>query len=245
MRIAICDDQAREREMLAANLTQYKTERNADLSWMLFSGAVELTQAIHTGQRFDLILLDILMPGMDGMAAAKEIRETDKSAAIVFLTVSPDFALDSYSVRARHYLIKPVSRKALFTLLDEITSEQSEEAAQTFTINTKAGLQKLRFDRLEYCEIFGRTILYHMTSGAVIESGGNMGELEGRLLGQPGFIKPHRSYLVNMAYIVGINSRDYVIEMQSMKQIPIPKARCGEVRECVRIYLDKKEGDKR
>lgn len=241
MRIAVCDDQQRERDSLAKNLTQYRVERNAEVSWTLFSSTVELIQAIHKGQRYDLILLDILMPGLDGMAAAKDIREIDKRVAIVFLTVSPDYALASYSVKARHYLLKPVSRDALFSLLREVESELAEEDAQMLVIDTKSGLQRIRVDRLEYCEIVGRTIYYHMANGVVLEGSGNMGELEQMLLNLPCFIKPHRSYVVNMDYIVGVNSRSFVIDMRSMKQIPIPKARRGEVRDTVRLYLDGKK----
>lgn len=145
------------------------------------------------------------MPGIDGMNAAKDIREYDKRVAIVFLTTSPDYALISYSVKARHYLLKPVSHDALYTLLDEVTAELTEEESAMLVIDTKAGLQRIRVDRLEYCEIVGRTIHYHMLNGAVLEGSGNMSELEERLLSLPCFIKPHRSYLVNMYYITGVS----------------------------------------
>ncbi len=240
MRIAICDDHERERNALAADLAEYCARRGTELTVKLFDSAFMLTQAITAGHRFDLLLLDILMPGMDGFAAAKEIRCVDQRVAIAFLTVSPDYALASYSVKARHYLIKPVSRDALFSLLDEVDAELAQEEKQMLVIDTKAGLRRLGIDRLEYCEVIGRTIFYHMTNGAVFEGRGNLHELERRLLVLPNFLKPHRSYLVNIDHIAGVNSRDYVIEMQSLKQIPIPKVRCGEVREFIRHYVEQK-----
>ncbi len=236
VQIAICDDNKNERDLLVANLHEYKGKTELNLT--VFESGTELTYAIKKGKRFDLIFLDILMPDADGIETAKEIRERDKRVAIIFLTVSKDYALASYEVKARQYLLKPVKKEILFELIDEIECELTGEETQMLVIDTKAGLQRLRIDHLEYCEIVNRTIFYHMTSGAVIESRGYLKELEERLLILPCFIKTHRSYIVNINYIIGINSRDFVIEMKSLKKIPIPKANCGQIREIVHNYLE-------
>ena len=74
---------------------------------------------------FSLYLLDILMPGVDGLAAAREIRTFDEAAQIVFLTTSPGFAYESYGVRALDYLLKPVDEELLFALLDKLCCKSS------------------------------------------------------------------------------------------------------------------------
>lgn len=240
MRIAVCDDDRADREMLVSLLAEYGSRSLAGVTAIPYPGGRELLEAARAGARFDVILLDILMPGFSGMETARELRANDKRVEIVFLTVSPDFALEAYSVRARHYIVKPVVREALFRLLDELADQLEREEGETLVVKTKSGLRRLRTDQLEYCEILGRTLYYHMASGAVFEGGGNLGKLEGLLLALPNFCKPHRSYLVNMDFIAHFDSRASVIELESMRQIPVPRARCGQVREMVQAYLDRK-----
>ena len=99
MYLAVCDDQDKELETLAALLDTWQRERKTPLRWRSFRSAGQLLEAARR-ERFTLYLLDVIMPGMDGMEAAQEIRSFDAAADIVFLTSSPGFAYESYSVRA-------------------------------------------------------------------------------------------------------------------------------------------------
>ena len=242
MQIAVCDDKAEELRKLETMLAGYP---GPPLSVRCFQSGPELVNAVRSGMRFDAVFLDILMPGASGMDAAKELRQYDDRAEIVFLTVSPDFALESYSVRARHYIVKPVLPKTLFGLLDDIRGGLEREQAAMLVVKTKSGLRRLRIDQIEYCEIILRSIHYHMANGAVYEESGNMDELESRLLHLEQFIKPHRSYIVNMDYITHVNGSRCVIELESMKEIPLPKIRRGEIRDTVHNYLSGKGGETR
>lgn len=237
MRIAFCDDNAEELKLFESMLSEYK---NGPISIRCYQNGTDLINAVHNGTHFDVIFLDIIMPGTSGINIAKELRDYDQRVEIVFLTISPDFALESYSVRARHYIIKPPMPHTLFALLDDIRSTMQRESREVLVINTKSGLRKLVVSHLEFCEIIRRTLHYHMTNGAVYEENGNLGELENRLLHFDGFIKPHRSYIVNMDYIAHIDSSRSTIQLESMKEIPIPRVRCSEIRETVHEWLARK-----
>lgn len=129
MRLAICDDEARELERLCALLQEYEISRGAELSVCSFQSAVDLLNGMKGGE-YDLLLLDVLMPGFGGIQAARELRELDKSVRILFLTASPEYAVESYAVGAYHYLLKPATAKTLFPLLDKVRAElnvQEEE----------------------------------------------------------------------------------------------------------------------
>ena len=76
---------------------------------------------------FDIILLDVVMPLLNGIEAANELREKDKNVKIVFLTSSPEFAVASYTVKASNYLLKPVEPAKLFACLDELIIEIHSE----------------------------------------------------------------------------------------------------------------------
>ena len=133
MYLAICDDQAGELELLSALLETWQQERRTPLRWRAFRSAGQLLEAAQR-ERFTLYLLDVMMPGMDGLEAAQEIRCFDAAADIVFLTSSPGFAYESYSVRALEYLLKPITPRLLFPLLDRLARSDAHQSAEFISI---------------------------------------------------------------------------------------------------------------
>ena len=117
MYIAVCDDQIEELEKVMGLLQAWQTDRRAAVRLRSFRSAGELLDAAQR-ERFTLYLLDVLMPGVTGMEAAREIRSFDDAADIVFLTTSPGFAYESYGVRALEYLLKPISVRELEDYLE-------------------------------------------------------------------------------------------------------------------------------
>ena len=115
MYIAVCDDQTEELKDLTELLGAWETDRGTPVRVKSFRSAAALLDAARH-ERFTLYLLDIMMPGLNGMDAAREIRGFDKAADIIFLTSSPGFAYDSYSVKALEYLLKPIRTKTIPSL---------------------------------------------------------------------------------------------------------------------------------
>ena len=119
MYIAVCDDQIEELEKLTALLQAWQSDLHSDVRFQTFRSGGQLLDAARA-ERFTLYLLDVLMPGMTGMDAAREIRSFDAAADIIFLTTSPGFAYESYGVRAAEYLLKPISMTELTAELEKI-----------------------------------------------------------------------------------------------------------------------------
>ena len=135
IQIAICDDDAGELEKAGALLETYcGLHRDADMVCRRFSSGAELLACVNTGVLFDIYLLDILMPGLTGIEVGAAIRETDRDAAIVFLSSSDEFGVTSYRVRAYDYLIKPVEEANLFPTLDELLKQIAARRINTFPI---------------------------------------------------------------------------------------------------------------
>jgi DNA-binding LytR/AlgR family response regulator len=109
LHIAICDDNAIELSHISELLNRYRLERNAQLIYITYLNATELLSAMEKNL-YDLLLLDILMPGFTGIEAAREIRTFDQIVKIIFLTSSPEFALDSYGVKAIDYILNNPKR---------------------------------------------------------------------------------------------------------------------------------------
>ena len=196
MYIAVCDDQTEELKDLTELLGAWETDRGTPVRVKSFRSAAELLDAARH-ERFTLYLLDIMMPGLNGMDAAREIRGFDKAADIIFLTSSPGFAYDSYSVKALEYLLKPIRTKTLYPILDrlELRERRPQEA---LTLRTGGIIVRVPFSQLTYVEVNGKHLFFNMADGTVYEVAASMREYEGALLARPEFMRVHWSYIVNM-----------------------------------------------
>ena len=219
MYLAVCDDQDKELEALAALLDTWQRERKTPLRWRSFRSAGQLLEAARR-ERFTLYLLDVIMPGMDGMEAAQEIRSFDAAADIVFLTSSPGFAYESYSVRALEYLLKPITPRLLFPLLDRLALRE-QRPQEGLTLKTGSMLVRVPFSQLAYVEVNGKHLYFNLTDGQVREVAAPMREYEGQLLQRPEFMRIHRSYIVNMMQIEELSSTG--VHTFSGKDLPVSR----------------------
>ena len=185
---------------------------------------LELLAGIERGTRYDILFLDVLMPGENGIETAREIRTWDKSVKIIFLTSSEEFAVQSYVVGAYFYQLKPIWEESFVRLMDSVLAECIKSQSDSLILKCKDGITRINLTQLEYCEVIGRVLLLHLSSGKVLESSGSMEELSRQIFKRGGFIRPHRSYLVNMDYIQNISYR--AITLYCLTQIPIPRGRC-------------------
>lgn len=199
MYIAVCEDQREEMELLQDLLHQWQQERKTVLRIKSFQNASDLLDAARK-ERFTLYLLDVMMPGINGMDAAREIRSFDTSAEIVFLTSFSSFAYESYGVKALDYLLKPIRAEMLFPILDRLSREE-EKLQEGLTLKTKSTIIRVPFSQLVYVEVINRCLYFNLADGAVIEVAGQMKEYEDLLLFRPEFMRPHRSYIVNMLWV--------------------------------------------
>lgn len=196
MYIAVCDDQIEELEKLTALLQAWQSDLHSDVRFQTFRSGGQLLDAARA-ERFTLYLLDVLMPGMTGMDAAREIRSFDAAADIIFLTTSPGFAYESYGVRAAEYLLKPINAKLLYPVLDKLYLRE-QKPQDGLTVKSNGMLVRLPFSQLSYVEVNGKHLFFNMADGTVYEVAASMREYEGALLARPEFMRVHRSYIVNM-----------------------------------------------
>ncbi len=239
LKIAICDDNISELSNVVSIIGEYQAlhrDKNK-INFTAFQSAVDLIAAMESGQQYDLLLLDVLMPLLSGMDAAKEIRQFNQEIKIIFMTSSPEFAVESYAVEAYYYALKPIWKEKLFILLDKVISESEIQLGTGFLIKSKTGLTRIYINRLEFAEVIGRTICYHLTDGAVIEATGSMSQLEKELLTSPCFIKTHRSYIINMEQIDTLSQRE--IKMQSLAVVPMAKSNYNAVKAAYISYAFK------
>ncbi len=175
LKIAFCDDENQETRRLEALLEEYAADRGQDFAHTSYQSPVELMAEVEKGTRFDIILLDVLMPGENGMAAAREIREYDSNVKIIFLTSSSEFAVESYAVDAWYYQLKPIRREDFFRLMDSACAACTREQKHSLILRSKSGIVRLELEELVYCEVMGRTLTFHLNNGVVLEKHGPAG----------------------------------------------------------------------
>lgn len=219
MYLAVCDDQALELDSLLNLLQIWQEKYNTALQYKAFQNAAELLNAAEK-ERFTLYLLDVMMPGMDGMSAAREIRSFDKAADIVFLTSSPDFAYASYGVHALDYLLKPIRSDKLFPILNCL-SQREQMPQDDLLLKSGATLIRVPISQLIYVEVMNKHLYYHLTSGIVYEVPGTLKQCEPLLLSRPEFRQIHRSYIVNLLQIVELSPT--AIKTSSGKKLPVSR----------------------
>lgn len=239
LRIAVCDDNKKDLANTTTLLNEFAEAKLSQLQLKVtaFQSALDLIAALDSGQPYDLVLLDILMPHMTGMDAAKEIRQFNQDIKIIFATSSPEYAVESYSVDAYYYALKPLQRDSLFIILDKVIADMTTPPATSFLVRSKTGLSRVYINRLEFVEVIGRTLLYHLTDGSLLKAISSMTELEKELLQYPCFIKPHRSYIINMDFINNLGVREII--MQSRSLIPLSKANTNPVKDAYISYIFK------
>ncbi|MCF2619065.1 response regulator transcription factor [Oscillibacter valericigenes] len=232
--VAFCDDDGAVLRELRSLLDQYRADRDEEINCTMFHNPLELIHAVEHGARFDILFMDILMPGVNGIDAASEIRVFDKAVKIIFLTSSAEFAVQSYTVGAYFYQLKPIWRESFFRLMDSVLAACEKEQMDSIVLRCKTGVARIGLKELEYCEVVHRTLFFHLTSGKVLESFGSLDDLSAQLEPYQCFLRPHRSYLVNLEYVRNITAR--TVTMSCLTEIPLPRGRYNEVKDAYLEY---------
>lgn len=218
-RIAICDDMPDFLDMAEQSLEKWPN-KPADMVLQFFSDADALI-AVHSRNPFDIILLDVVMPLLGGIEAAKEIRQQDQTVKIVFLTSSPEFAVDSYAVKASNYLLKPLDSGKLYACLNELTAE-IQQSAKRILIRDRHAVHRVALQDIAFIESDNKYIHFVLADGRTLTASEPLYLYENKLLLSDGFFKCSRSYIVNIHRIDSFTAKE--IRMQSGYRIPISRS---------------------
>ena len=152
----------------------------------------------------------------------------------------PVFAVYSYAVDAWYYQLKPIRQEDFFRLMDSACAACTREQKHSLILRSKSGIVRLELEELVYCEVMGRTLTFHLNNGVVLESMGRLDDLCDQLVPYPNFLRPHRSFLINMEYIANIAARS--ITMQDGAEVPVPHGKYSELKNRYLSYIfDRKQ----
>lgn len=228
LHIAICDDEIPELTNMSGLMEEYRKTKLPDLRYDTFQGGFSLLSAMDSGVRFDIVFLDILMPQMSGMEIAAEIRKMDQHIKIVFLTSSPEYAVESYKVNACNYVLKPVYQEMLFQVMDDVLDRMQSPPERGFVIrDCSGGATKILLSQLMYCEVVSHCVFFYLSGERIVKSQISLGEVLQSLTGLSEFVQPHRSFLVNLHYVQRLTKTQLVL--LNGKALPISRNKYAEI----------------
>ena len=201
IRVGLVEDQPRNREDLLNHLAQYSEEHGVEFSITEYTDGAEVVEDYRP--EFDILLLDVEMPHMDGFEAARRIRLVDPNVVIIFVTNMAQYAIKGYEVDALSYLVKPVPYFAFAQELQRSLGRVRQSIPETVVINVAGTLTRLNLTQIVYIESRKHRITIHTLDGRY-EFSGTLKALESDLDGK-GFFRSNNSYLVNMSHVTSVD----------------------------------------
>ena len=234
MRLAYCDDEEIQLEYMQRLAEQWAKNAGVPLTYCAYKSAEEMLFENAEGYPFDLLILDIDMQGMDGMALARKIRTKDAGIPIVFLTNKQEFVFEGYEVQALRYLLKPISEEKLFPLLSEVFTAAREEV-QSLIVSAEGEHCKIAVPDILYLEADGHYVKIHTVKGDYVVKKA-LAELAEELA--DGFVQAHRSYLVHLLHVERMQRTECVLSDGS--SVPVSRNSYKTVNEAfIRYWKDR------
>lgn len=232
IKLAVCDDEAEQREAIGNLLREYAASRPSPaIKISIFSSGQDLLAAAEECGGFDLYVLDIVMPGLSGIELGVRLRELYADGTIIYLTISPEYAVDSYAARAFYYLMKPAEPDKLFPVLDQAVAALEKKRAACVAVRTKDGLERVRLDEIVYAELTGRTVRYHLADGSSLDSltvRSPFQEETAPLLADQRFFLCGASFAVNLFYVTAVEKG--FLRMDGGARVPLARGLAAQAK---------------
>ena len=234
-KIAICDDDRADRERVHGFVMEYLSEKSIMAEVRVFDHPDSLIAECEQ-LRPQIYILDIVMPMVTGIQAARELRWNQPEAQINFATSESSYAMESFDVNPINYILKPIQKEKLFSTLDLALSKVDTEDRKTVTVKVKGGLSTLRIEDITYIDYRNHVVTYHMLDGSDTSTPTlRIGFSEYMEETHPGkdFVRCHESIAVNLAAIDKLTKSEIIL--RNKEQIPVSKSRYAEVADA---YMD-------
>lgn len=230
-RTLIVEDEPREAQRLIDYVRRYGETHDVafQISWL--RSAMEM---LSDKGHYDLVFLDINLPGIDGMEAAQLMRVYDETTPIIFVTNLSKYAVKGYEVGATGFIVKPVTWGNLSMSLDRALRAVAQSAGRSVMVPTEEGARVVPLSSIVFVEVTGHRLTYHLEGGEALEARGSLGQLEKELAGAP-VLRVSKSCLANMDKITLVRAHE--LQMVTGDVLRVSRTRRREVLDAVTDYL--------
>lgn len=228
--IAIVDDDINDLHMLEGYLEQISKELLVSLRVTSCCGAERFLQDYHA--QYDIILMDIEMPGISGMDAAERIRESDENTILIFVTQMAQYAVKGYQVDAMDFMVKPIEYYSLVLVMRKALRRVRRRNSDVITVHQRDRDVMVRMSDIIYIEVLDHYLTYHTRNGSfdVLRSLQNAErELDPAL-----FYRCNRCYLINVGCITAVGKTTVTV---AGREIEVSRARRKGLIQAASAYL--------
>ena len=215
-RIAIVDDNQTDREFLHSQAQSWAAQKGSSLQAELFASAEEFLFHYAEHKDYDILLLDIEMPGMDGVTMARRIRKENETVQIVFITGYSEYISEGYEVAALHYLMKPVNTDKLHQVLDR-AADKLKRNERCLTLELSGEVVRLPLYQIRWAEVRQNYLTIHAKADYTVKM--TLSELESRL--DDRFFRACRSFIINLAEVRSVTRQE--VRLSDGTAIPLPR----------------------
>lgn len=208
IQIAIVEDDAQERVRLKTYLNKFAEQENVQLSVSEYASGWAFLEGYHP--KFDIVLMDIEMPGMDGMETARNLRKIDGKVILIFVTNLAQYAVSGYEVDALDFIVKPVNPQSFVMKMRRAITRTTKKTEDMIQVRTDRENTYLMVSAIKYLEVSGHYVIYHTTGGDLSEYT-TMKEAM-RKIEKPFFARCNQSYLVNLRYVTAVKKDTVIVD---------------------------------
>lgn len=212
IRIAIVEDDKLMQQELIEVTHRFFKENNLKCETYTFSSAEDFL--IEYENNYNLILMDIDLPNMDGMSAVKKIREHSLDTMVIFVTSLAQYAIEGYKVHAFDYVLKPVNYYNFALTLERILPHLKDNDKSIVIYTNKTSFKKILIDRIKYIEINNHKLIFHTLDGEY-ETHGALNDYVD-MLKDDYFELCNRCYLINLKMVSQVTSDSVIIDNESL-----------------------------
>lgn len=230
LKVALCDDNAVELGNIRSYILNYFNSVPQAVDIRGFTGGDYLVASIADGDRFDLYILDVEMPGLSGLEVARKIRIYQPNAGIIFLTSHSEFAIEGYKVHALRYVQKLKLHQDLPEALHEAFIAFDREDSKSLAVFHYGNLTRILFRDIIYIQKTYRSLSIYTTEQGTVQDNRSLKELYSTL-NDSRFIFTDRSYLVNINFARQIDG--YWMVLKGGKKVPISRPMMPSVKQAV------------
>ena len=215
-RVAIVDDSSVDAAFVEDILNTWAQDRQAGVQAQQFTSAENFLFHYADDKAWDILLLDIEMGAIDGVTMAKKVRTHNEAVQIVFITGYSDYIAEGYEVAALHYLMKPVNKDKLFTVLDRALEKRKQEE-RCLNLEAYGEMVRIPFYEIRYLDVHQNYVTVHAKADYTVKR--TLGDVEREL--DDRFSRVGRSMIVNLKYIQRVTKTDVYLSDGTV--LPLPR----------------------
>lgn len=231
MNVAIIEDEPQEAALIKRFLERYSTETGERFEATAYGNAEAFLENYRP--RFDIVFMDIELPGMNGIDASRRLRTLDSTVVLIFVTNMSQFAVCGYEVNAMDFVVKPISYGNFSLKLRRAAERVRENNKRRVAVYTPDGTRLIPVDSVKYVEVMDHKVVWHTTAGE-FELCGSLKKIETELP-KPDFVRCNNCYIVNLKYVETVKADSVIVDG---KELAVSRMRRKELMQATAEFLE-------